>query len=118
MKYVSLVFMLLVFGCNHSGSNKGKSEVKTTIDSNVQTVAVELTIQGMTCTGCEQTIQAGIRSIKGVKQVKATFTSGKAYVEFIPEVADTMAMKQKVTSSGYVIAGIKTIPLDSLRSKL
>lgn len=44
MEYVSLVFMLLIVGCNHSGSNKGKSEVKTTIGFNAQTVAVKYLI--------------------------------------------------------------------------
>lgn len=72
----------------------------------------------MTCLGCEQTIQSGIGSIKGVKQVKATFKNGKAFVEFSPEVADTMQMKEKVTASGYIVVGIKSIPLDTLRSKL
>ena len=85
---------------------------------NAKTVAVEFTVQGMSCTGCEQTIQTGISSIKGVKQVKATFKDGKAFVEFVPEMADTTQMKEKITASGYTVTGIKSIPLDSLRSKL
>ena len=118
MKYLIVLCLFLAFGCNNAGTKKSASEVKSEVVENVKTAAVELTIQGMTCTGCEQTIQSGISSLKGVKQVKATFKNGKAYVEYIPDIADTTVMKQKVIASGYIVAGIKSIPLDTLRSKL
>lgn len=118
MRYLIILCLFFTFGCNDAGTKKNASEVKSAAVDNVKTVAVELTIKGMTCTGCEQTIQSGISSLKGVKQVKATFKNGKAYVEYIPDVADTTVMKQKVTASGYIVAGIKSISLDSLRSKL
>ena len=118
MKYVIVICLFLVIGCNNPGTRKSSTELKSVGQENVKTVAVELTIQGMTCTGCEQTIQSGINSIKGVKQVKATFRNGKAFVEFVPEIADTLQMKEKITASGYILTGIKSIPLDTLRSKL
>jgi len=113
-----VICLFLAFGCNNSGSNKNAPEIKSAALQTAGTVAVELTIQGMTCTGCEQTIQSGIGTINGVKQVKATFKNGKAFVEFIPEMADTNRIKEKVTASGYVVVGIRSIPLDTLRSKL
>ncbi|MCX6237026.1 MAG: cation transporter [Bacteroidia bacterium] len=118
MKYLIVICLFLAFGCNNAGTKKSSNEVKLAVQENVKTVAVELSIQGMTCLGCEQTIQSGIAGIKGVKQVKATFKNGKAFVEFIPEMADTMQMKEKITASGYIVVGIKSIPLDTLRSKL
>ncbi len=118
MRFFIVICSLLVFGCNTPGSRKSATEVKPLVEQNVTTLAVELAIKGMTCTGCEQTIQSGIGSIKGVRQVKANYKSGKAYVEFVPETADTILMKEKITSAGYVLADIKVIPLDSLRSKL
>ena len=118
MKYLFVIFILLAFGCNNTGTKKNVAEVKSTAQDNAKTVAVELAIQGMTCLGCEQTIQSGISSIKGVKQVKATFRDGKAFVEFIPTLADTLKMKEKITASGYIVTGIKFIPLDTLHSKL
>jgi mercuric ion transport protein len=108
----------MAFGCNNAGTKKNVPELKSAVEANVKTVAVEISIKGMTCTGCEQTIQSGISSIKGVKQVKATFKNGTAWVEFIPGIADTIQMKEKITASGYSVAGIKSISTDSLRSKL
>ena len=118
MRYLIVLCLFLAFGCDNAGTKKSAIAIKPAVIENLKTVAVELTIKGMTCTGCEQTIQSGISSLKGVKQVKATFKNGKAYVEYIPEATDTTMMKQKVTASGYIVAGIKSISLDSLRSKL
>jgi copper chaperone CopZ len=118
MKYLIVICLFLAFGCNNAGSKKNTTEVKPAVQENMKTVAVELSIQGMTCLGCEQTIQSGIGSLTGVKQVKANFKNGKALVEFLPEIADTMQMKEKVTASGYIVTGIKSIPLDTLRSRL
>ncbi len=115
---IMVVCFFLAFACNNVGSKKSIKEVKPPVEVYAKSVAVELSIQGMSCTGCEQTIQSGISSIDGVKQVKANYKNGKAYVEFIPGIADTVRMKEKITSAGYTLSGIKTIPLDSLRSKL
>ncbi len=119
MRYLIIVVcFFLAFACNNNGSKKSTKEVKPPVEENVRPIAVELSIQGMSCTGCEQTIQSGIGTIDGVKQVKANYKNGKAYVEFIPGIADTVRMKEKITSAGYTLSGIKTIPLDTLRSKL
>jgi copper chaperone CopZ len=118
MKYVIVFCLFLAFGCNNAGTKKSSVEVKSAVQTDVKTAAVELSIQGMTCLGCEQTIQSAIGSINGVKQVKATFKNGKAFVEFVPNMADTVKMKEKITASGYIVTGIKSIPLDSLRTKL
>ena len=118
MRYLFIICLFVAFSCSNSGSKKSATEVKSAVQENIKTVAVEVSVKGMTCTGCEQTIQTGISSLKGVKQVKAKYQTGKAFVEFIPEIADTVQMKEKITAAGYVVAGIRSIPLDTLRSKL
>jgi copper chaperone CopZ len=118
MRFLIVICLLLAFGCQNGGTKKNVADVKTTVQENAKTIAVELAIQGMDCLGCEQTIQSGISSINGVKHVKATFRDGKAFVEFIPTLADTLKMKEKITASGYIVTDIKFIPLDTLHSKL
>ena len=118
MRYLIVICLFLALGCSNPGTKKSATEVKLPVEASAKTVAVELAIQGMTCTGCEQTIQSGISSLKGVKQVKANFRNGKTFIEFIPEIADTNQIKERITASGYVVAGIKSISIDSLRPRL
>ena len=117
MRYLIIICLLLSLGCSSSGTKKNTPEQKSVSTENVKTVAVELSIKGMSCTGCEQTIQSGVAGIAGVKQVKADFKSGKARVEFAPDVADTTVIKTNITASGYIVAGIRPISTDSIQSK-
>ncbi len=117
MRILIVISFFLVFGCGNGGVKKSAPEVKTPVAENLKVVALELSIQGMSCNGCEQTIQSALGSIEGVKHVKANFKEGKAYVEYLSGTSDTIRMKQALTASGYVLANIKSIPLDSIRSK-
>ena len=118
MRFLSILCLFFVIGCTNPNTKKSPDKLAAAVSENAKTVAVEFAIQGMTCTGCEQTIQSGIASLKGVKQVKANFKNGKAFVEFLPDIADTIQMKEKIAALGYVVAGVKSIPLDSLRVRL
>ena len=115
MRFLIVISFLLAFGCSNGGPQKSSPSAKSQVGENLKVAALELSIQGMTCTGCEQTIQSALGSLKGVKQVKANYRNGKAYVEFVPAIGDTIRMSESITSSGYALASIKSIPLDSLR---
>ena len=118
MRFLGVFCFFLIFGCSNGATPKRSPETVSSVSQNVKTVAMELSIKGMSCTGCEETVKSGLSTIKGVKQVKANYRNGKAYVEFLPDIADTVQMKETITSAGYGVAGIKKIPIDSLRSKL
>ena len=94
--------LMIVFAVACTGKSKKNIE-------SMEVSGIEISIQGMTCTGCEQTIQANISKLEGVKSVKATFADGKALVEFVPSLVDTVMMKEAVTSAGYVVKGFTAI---------
>lgn len=83
------------------GKSKKTDEAKVFPDT--QPSYVEVSIGGMTCTGCEQTITKRVTDLEGVKSVKASFTSGTALVEYFPEVTDTAEIKNAITGSGYIV---------------
>lgn len=62
---------------------------------------IEVKIEGMTCTACEQTIQRRVGKLEGIKSVTATFTDGRAVIEYYPGTVDTLKMKEAITGSGY-----------------
>ncbi len=117
MKLLLVASFFLVIGCSGGGTKRSAHEIKPVATESLKNIGLELSIQGMTCTGCEKTIQSGLSSIKGVVQIKADYKSGKAYVECIQDFTDTIRMRESVTSSGYILANIKSVPIDSLRLK-
>lgn len=64
---------------------------------------IEVKIEGMSCTGCEQTIQRNVAKLEGIKSVKATFTDGRAVIEYFPGTVDSLKIKDAITGSGYKV---------------
>lgn len=93
--FTVLIVALVAVSCNGSGK---KAEKETVIQ---QASLVEVSIGGMTCLGCEQTIQNNIGKLEGIKSVKASFTTGNAIIEYFPATVDTVKIKETVISSGY-----------------
>ena len=83
----------------------GKKEVKETPQA---TATVEVSIGGMTCTGCENTIQTNLMKVPGVTGVTASFTAGSAIVEYNPALVDSLKLKEAVNGCGYT--AIKVMP--------
>lgn len=96
--------LIVVFAAACTGKSKKSVE-------NLTASGIEISIQGMTCTGCEQTIQANISKLEGVKSVKASFVDGKALVEYFPSLVDTAKMREAVTGAGYAVNEFTAVPL-------
>ena len=74
-----------------------------------ETSFIEVSIDGMTCTGCEQKIQAGVGRLDGIKTVKASFTEGIALIEYAPAVVDTVKIRDAISGTGYTVKKFKSI---------
>jgi len=99
---IGLFVALAVVSC---GKSKKTANNETTMEKSL----IEVSIGGMTCTGCEQTIQAGITKLEGIKSVKASHIAGNALVEYFPEITDTVKIKAAITGSGYTVKRFKPV---------
>jgi len=90
------VFILTVSSCGRVI----KAEKETAA---AKTLSMEVSIGGMTCLACEQTIQRKVGKLEGIKSVTASFTVGNAIIEYVPGKADTLKIKEAITGSGYTV---------------
>ena len=100
-----ILFLYILVAVSCSGNAK-KSEKET---DQQEASVMEVSIEGMFCLGCEQTIQMNVSKLEGIKSVKASFTEGNAIIEYFPGKVDTLEIKEAVTGSGYTVK--KCIPL-------
>lgn len=109
MKRISIILVMLamVVSCQNKKADKQEND---TVNENLSAVKYEISIEGMTCTGCEETIEGGVMDIDGVKSIEASHTDGKALVEFYDEKTDTTAITESITKSGYKVLGFKPRP--------
>jgi len=64
---------------------------------------VERTIRvtGMTCGGCEQTIQKGLKALPGIHQVRADHHGGRVKVTYDLSFTQLQEVEHKLTQLGY-----------------
>jgi copper chaperone CopZ len=101
--FILFVYILVALSCS---GNVKKSEIET---AQQEASVMEVSIEGMFCLGCEQTIQMNVSKLEGIKSVKASFTDGNAIIEYFPGKVDTLEIRDAVTGSGYTVK--KCIPV-------
>ena len=100
---IAVPLLSLMAACNNSGQ---KPEAKVLSGPAEK---IEVSIQGMSCTGCEQTIQSGISKLEGVTSVKADYKKGMADIVYYPEITDTASIRSAITSTGYIVKGFHNL---------
>lgn len=106
----NLIFLLLlatsVISCQ---SKETKAGDKTEPETNVKYVLYEVEIEGMTCTGCEDTIETSAKKVDGVGSIEASHVDGKAQIKFIEGKTDISAVKKVIEASGYKVIGFTEV---------
>ncbi|MEO5599640.1 MAG: cation transporter [Cyclobacteriaceae bacterium] len=64
-------------------------------------------VEGMSCSGCERTVQKVITGLEGVKSAKADVTSASVSIEYDPTHVNIEAIMAAVNKVGYRITGKK-----------
>lgn len=91
-----IILVLTMFSCG--GGKKADNETVV-----AEASKIEVSIGGMTCTGCEQTVQSSVAKLEGIKSVKASYTTGNAVIEYIPGKVDSLKIKEAISKSGYIV---------------
>jgi copper chaperone CopZ len=105
---VKSFFIIAVLSIAVACNSTGKKVEKAVDDGRVANVEVSVT--GMTCAACEQTIQKNVARLEGIKSVKALAAMGKAFIEYSPSLVDTARIRTAITESGYSVTGFASLP--------
>lgn len=60
---------------------------------------IELDVEGMSCTGCEQTVTNAVKQVDGVRRVEADHDAGS--VEVTAEEGHERAIRQAIHDAGF-----------------
>lgn len=108
MKKYSLINLLLIgvviliascAGNPDEKSSSGKTDDTSIRQENMQTVV--LSVEGMTCSGCEIAIVNSLTRLEGVSHADASHTEGTATVSFDPEAVNIEDLQKAVAGAGY-----------------
>lgn len=62
-----------------------------------------ITVEGMTCTGCEQSVQRAVGGLDGVDTVRADHTAGRVTVRFDSGAVSEDAIAARIQEAGYTV---------------
>lgn len=63
---------------------------------------LEIKVNGMMCSGCENRVQNALKTVEGVKEVVANHTTGIVRVTSNDEVSE-ISIKEKIEDIGYEV---------------
>ncbi|MGB7183523.1 MAG: heavy-metal-associated domain-containing protein [Burkholderiaceae bacterium] len=64
----------------------------------------QLSITGLHCNGCIESLTRALRTVRGVKDAKVSLASGTASIEFDEKLASTQELTAAVQRAGYGVA--------------
>ena len=106
--FLACIIGLSLFACKSKTTETSGTEgsVKTDLIVNPDAlVQMDVNVDGMTCTGCENTINTGVSEVPGVVEVKSSFQEGKTHVKFDSTQTSIEKIAEIINSKGYIVKG-------------
>lgn len=105
MKNLLFIALIAAFFAGCSGKSTSADKASAAVVANK---TVTLSIEGMSCTDCENTIQQSVTKIAGVTQIKASHLDSTAVVSFDTTKTNLAAIGNAINDAGYVYKGLKS----------
>lgn len=102
--FSSFIMLILIsaLSCSNGQEKKQNSSQKETIPAeNIK--VVEFDVDGMTCTGCEKTIEGGVKALDGIQEVQADHKAGRTVVKFDKTALTKAEISKVINGSGYTV---------------
>jgi copper chaperone CopZ len=105
MKNLILITLLAIFAISCS-SKQGTTETAVQTET-VANKTANLDVEGMTCSGCENTIKESVEKVAGVTEVSASHIDGLAVVKYDSTKTDIKGISDAIIEAGYTVKGEK-----------
>jgi len=102
---VTVLAALLLTFPYYSSAFYTPNSANAAVVSSVNIQQVDLKIKGMSCTGCETTINRAVSKVDGVIKVASDYKTGDAVVQFDKLKASVDKIVDAVNATGYKVAG-------------
>ncbi|MFO7670895.1 MAG: cation transporter [Bacteroidales bacterium] len=96
---------LWMVACNTPPKTDASQAEKTEISADAQWVEVVLNVNGMTCEGCENAINAGVKALDGIATVESSFEEKWTKVKFDENLTSVDEISAKIAETGYEVVG-------------
>ena len=104
MKKILFLFVAMaVVACNTQPKSEQASDSSEAVAA--QWVEVTLNVEGMTCDGCENAINAGVEGLEGIASVESSHEEAWTKVKFDKNTTSVEDISGKIAETGYEVKG-------------
>lgn len=104
MKYVWIVLAaFFLLACNTQTKTDATQAEDTEVSADAEWVEVVINVNGMTCEGCENAINAGIEGLDGIATVESSHKEKWTKVKFDENLTSEEEIKASITETGYEV---------------
>jgi len=107
MKFFSKSILLIFIIFNVLLSCNSKSNKETVVVKQSDIVRTHIGVKGMTCVGCEVTLEHSLTKIIGVVNAKASANKNEAVIEFDQTKTNQQAIEKEISKVGYEVYPLK-----------
>jgi copper chaperone len=106
MKKILMILLAatLMAACN-SKTDKKEAPAPDQEAIAAEWVEVTLSVEGMTCDGCENAIKAGVEAIEGIAEVESSHEKAWTRVKYDKNQTSVEDIQAKITETGYEVKG-------------
>ena len=94
-KYLFVIFIFIT-ACQHHKAPENSINIDTS-------AIVTIPVEGMTCEGCENTIEMNVNELEGIKYVKASHLNKNVKLIFDSSKVSLNQVKDKIKETGYIV---------------
>lgn len=105
--FVMILLASSLLACN-SAPNEASGKAAVNTSKVMVNKTITLAVEGMTCTGCENTVKASVEKIPGIASANASFKDKTVVIAFDSTRAGINDMSTAITTVGYEVKGLKT----------
>jgi len=108
------IIVVSMTSCGGGGTKAEKQPEATVMadEDHAHLHYIQVSVEGMTCEGCQNTVKGAITTVQGVDSAMASFTDGRALAGYAETTPDTAAIRAAITGAGYKVTGFTFIGHD------
>lgn len=101
--FFSIFLSIFLFSCNRVNTVLDEKGNKPTAAQTENIKTIKLDVSGMTCEGCENTIESALTKVEGVASVEASHINAIATISFDSTKLEEVTIAQKINETGYKV---------------
>jgi len=102
---LTVLCVIAMLSCKHN-------KIADQAIASAKPVTVELSVSGMMCQGCVETVRSSIAQLQGIDSVAVSLEKSNAIVIYKPGLTDTVSIRKAVELNGYKITATKKVTGD------